>query len=76
MDDPITTGRNIISGLKCAKLPTFLRNIAFKNRLEIDLDIENHWLRQTVRYELRGKKSIILIADGEIRQALENYNKD
>ena len=58
----------VSSAPRWAKLPTFLRNQAWALHLELTLEVEKHWLSETIRGRVTGNQA-------DIERFMEIYNK-
>jgi len=68
--------RSYIEGPRWAGLSTFLRNEAYRLNLELTLDIEKGWIRETVRFEVNGPTEKIKLFFKQIEVALNDLNKE
>ena len=58
-----------------AKVPKFLRKLAFELDLQIDIDVEKSLLRERTYFTVYGKKSQLEEFKNMYELAMENYNK-
>lgn len=76
MSGPQAVYREIITGPRWAGIDTFLKDMAFELGLDIRLDIDNGWIRKTVRVECRGDADSIMKMSRAVTAALEQYNSE
>ena len=74
--EDIVIARSVVEGPKCAKLGSFLKDEAFMLALDIELDVDRGWFRETVRYKVTGLRSKVLTFSDRVRASLKAYYND
>ena len=66
------------SCIKCsrwAKFPIFIKNVCFLNDVEVILDIDKGFIRETIRVEITGEKLKVKKVARIIETSVKKYNK-
>jgi len=74
--EEVATIRSWVEGPRWAAFPRFLKKAAIQYDIDIEMEIENGWIRQFVSYKLKGPKSIVERCEKNIRLSLEEYNNE
>jgi hypothetical protein len=69
------TWKNSIEGPRWASFPTFLRDECWMRDLDLRIEVEKGWIRETVRFEIKGPKPEVDRFRQEVERAIEAYNK-
>jgi hypothetical protein len=72
-EDPIIEYRGHYAAARWAHVSTFLKNLCFKYNLKINLDIDKGWLRESCRFVIIGKESLVDQVISEFNDAVEAY---
>jgi hypothetical protein len=51
-----------------ANVPSFIRGLAWKLEMECDVTVEKGWIRETIRFEVRGNED-------QLKQFKETFNR-
>jgi len=57
MEEKTGTIKSYIEAPRWAAFPEFLRNRCFVLGLDLEIDIDKGWIRETVRFKIEGKES-------------------
>lgn len=66
--------RSSIEAPRWAKLPTFLRELAWRLDCEIEVQSEKGWIRETVMFEVRGTEEKLVAFKQNLEKATAEYN--
>lgn len=69
------SNKSIVTGPRWAAFPRFLKNTAFMCDLELSIDVEKHIVRETVRFEVQGKKKDVDLFKKIVGISIEAYNE-
>ncbi len=73
-DEPTFAG--YIEAPRWAGFPAFMRNECWLRGLKLEMEVEKGWLRESVRYRVKGNADDLSKLVGDIRDAIKRYNKD
>jgi len=64
------------NGPKWACLPSFLKNIAWRHGAEIKIEVDEHWITETVRFDITsGVEEKIDACIEDINTGLKEFNE-
>lgn len=69
------TWREILVGPRWAKLPSFIRDECFRRGLDLTIDVEKGWIRESARIEVKGDKANLDGFKSDLYAAMDNYNR-
>jgi len=67
--------REILVGPRWAKLPRFVRDECFRRGLDLTIDVEKGWIRESVRVEVKGDKANVDDFKRDLYAAMEHFNR-
>lgn len=76
MSEQIDTFKSYIEGPRWACIPTYLRKLAIIVDVEIDVNVDKGFLRETVFYEVTGTESKLQKFKKIFAQSIKEYGKD
>jgi hypothetical protein len=65
--------RSWVEAPKFANVPTFLKNLAWQLGLNIEIEVDKGWLRETVRFKIEGEEAKVKKFTFVFNQAAEEY---
>ena len=65
--------RSWVEAPKFANVPTFLKNLAWQLGINIEIEVEKGWLRETVRFKVEGEETKVKKFISVFNQAAEEY---
>ena len=68
--------RTVVTCPRWAAFPTALRDLAWQFDLELDIQVEKHIIRETVRFKVEGKDEAIARFASILKETIEDYNSD
>lgn len=57
-----------------ARFPTALRDMCYAHNLTLDIQVEKHWLSETVRYTITGPDHKVKAMKKAINKTIREYN--
>lgn len=69
------TLKSYVEAPRWAKFPDFLKNYCFIKGLELELDIDKHFIRETIRFKISGSESELQRVKKVIEESIEEYNQ-
>ena len=70
----IGTLKSYVEGPKWADFPGFLKKICFGNDLKLEMDIDKHWISETVYFKITGPESMLIAVEKIINETIKDYN--
>ena len=74
MKEGIATWNSFIEGPRWAGASKVIKNLAWMLGLELDMEVDNGWIRETIRFKVSGPLSKVENFRDSIVNAVENYN--
>jgi hypothetical protein len=65
--------RSWVEAPKFANVPTFLKNLAWQLGINIEIEVEKGWFRETVRFKVEGEETKVKKFFSVFNQAAEEY---
>lgn len=65
--------RSWVEAPKFANVPTFLKNLAWQLGINIEIEVDKGWLRETVRFKVEGEEAKVKKFISVFNQAAEEY---
>lgn len=65
--------RSWIEAPKFANVPTFLKNLAWQLGLDIEIEVDKGWLRETVRFKVEGEEDKLRKFKVVLDESLQEY---
>lgn len=65
--------RSWIEAPRFANGPTFLKNLAWQLGLNIEIEVDKGWLRETVRFKVEGEEGKLRKFKVVLEEALQEY---
>ena len=65
--------RSWVEAPKFANVPTFLKNLAWQLGIDIEIEVDKGWLRETVRFKVEGDEMKVKKFISVFNQAAEEY---
>lgn len=73
-DQPTKTFRLAGEGPRWAKVPSFLRDLAWRLNLRIEIETEKGWFRERVRARVHGPVDAVKEFERQYDDAVRDYN--
>lgn len=67
--------REILVGPRWAKLPRYVRDECFRRGLDLSIDVEKGWIRESIRVEVKGDKANVDGFKKDLYAAMDHYNR-
>ncbi len=67
--------KGVVEAPRFARFPTFLRDMCFQEGLDLRIEVEKHWVRETVRYEVSGPRMTAIRCMALIEAGLDEWNE-
>ena len=71
----LTTFSSVLQGPRWLGIESFLRNEAWTRGLEIEAETDKGWVRESVRFRVKGDENKVREFVSEIQQAMDAYNQ-
>jgi hypothetical protein len=70
----VVSVRDYIEGPRWANIPSFLKKLCWEMDLELKLEVDKGWIRETVFFTVTGEHEVVELFGGRFRESIKAYN--